>query len=104
MDGKKMSYKNYEIYKDEKDFQLKVKVRLDLTGASVIELHVLLPDGDEVIWTCTAFSTDPTYLIYNVEEGDLSQLGEYSYQAYVEKNGLKKYGRTRTFEVLERYK
>lgn len=54
-----------------------------LEHATVIEIHVLLPDGTAAVWEATESETAGS-IEYTTEDGDLDLAGYYSLSAYIE--------------------
>jgi len=60
-----------------------VDTKMDLTGATVLQLHVRKPDGTSVVWDAVAHPTKSTFLRYTTASGDIDQAGKWELTAYV---------------------
>lgn len=60
-----------------------------LAGASLKQIHYTKPDGTTGQWPAVVSGTQ---LTYTVADGDISQAGQWRFQAYVEVGGLKAFG------------
>jgi len=70
-------YKNTEI-------QLALDTGVNLSGADRVEIHYQKPDKTTGEWLGTA---NDTFVIYNVQEGDLDVVGRWFFQAVAYING-----------------
>ena len=87
-----------KIYVGAQNIELIVDTESDLSNASVLEIHVLKPNGEEAIWPAAKHSNYGC-LSYMVESEDLSIAGIYKFQAYLDGN----FGETDCFQVYEKY-
>lgn len=87
-----------KIYEGAQNIELIVDTESDLSNASVLEIHVLKPDGKEAIWPAAKHS-DYGCLSYMIESEDLSIPGIYKFQAFVDGN----FGETDCFQVYEKF-
>lgn len=87
-----------KIYVGAQNIELVVDTESDLSNASVLQIHVLKPDGKEAIWLAAKHST-PGCLAYMIGPDDLIIPGFYKIQAYIDGN----LGETDSFEVFEKY-
>ena len=87
-----------KIYEGAQNIELVVDTEADLSNASVLEIHVLKPDGKEVIWPAAKHS-DYGCMSYLIKSDDLLIPGIYKFQAYVDGN----LGQTDSFEIYEKY-
>ena len=87
-----------KIYVGAQNIELVVDTESDLSNASVLEIHVLKPDGEEAIWPAVKHST-PGCLSYMIQSDDLLIPGIYKFQAFVDGN----HGETDCFQVYEKY-
>jgi hypothetical protein len=87
-----------KIYEGARNIELVVDTASDLSNASVLEIHVLKPNGEEAIWPAAKHS-DYGCLSYMIQSGDLIIPGFYKIQAYIDGN----LGETDCFQVYEKY-
>jgi len=71
----------------------------DITGASVLKIKYKRPDGETGEWTALAEGTDKIY--YITEANDLSKIGVWELQAYVEIGTFKGHGEIAEFKVYQ---
>lgn len=60
-----------------------------LASATVKRILYKKPNGDTGYWIAT---NSGTTLVYSVQNGDIDQVGEWQFQAYIEVTSLKGYG------------
>jgi len=87
-----------KIYEGARNIELIVDTESDLSSASVLEIHVLKPDGKEVIWPAAKHSDDGC-ISYLIQSDDLLIPGIYKIQAFVNGN----LGETDCFQVYEKF-
>lgn len=65
-----------------------VKTNRAITGASLVRLKIEMPDLTKVVWTPSSYNLTTGDITY-ITDGttDITQIGEYVVQAYVELNG-----------------
>jgi len=78
-----------------------VNTKTNLTTATLLQLHVLKPDGTQVIWNGTLYNTK--YIRYTTGGDDLDISGDYRLQAYVELPLWRGHGDATTFRVYDLY-
>jgi hypothetical protein len=61
----------------------------DLNTATTTQILYRKPSGDQGAWTATV---DGMNLIYDLQNGDIDEIGRWQFQAYVVNGGLKGYG------------
>lgn len=78
------------------DFEFRIdisKYGATTVGATKMELHVIKPDGNTAIWTCTAY--DSKKIMHKTLEGDVPLKGTYAINSYMENAaGAKLHGDT----------
>ena len=89
-------------YIDDIGTVITVDVGVDITDATSVKLLVKKPDGTEVEWTGTVYSTQ--YIRYTVVEDDFDQAGTYKVQSYVVTPDGTWKGETDSFKVYDEYK
>jgi hypothetical protein len=77
------------LYNNQSLITITLDTGIDLTAASNKRILYKKPNGIKGYWPAT--STGNT-LTYNVQNGDIDQVGIWTVQAYVEIGGLKSYG------------
>jgi len=87
-----------KVYEGARNIELVVDTGSDLSNATILEIHVLNPNGEEIVWTATEHS-DSGCLSYTIQPDDLLLPGIYKFQAYVDGN----LGETDSFNVHEKY-
>lgn len=70
------------LYQNEIGEAIQLNTYNNLDTATVVEIHVLKPSGTTVIWPGTV--VNHAVIQYITVDGDLDELGDYSFQAYVE--------------------
>jgi hypothetical protein len=60
-----------------------------LASAAVTNILYTKPNGEKGSWTATVSGTK---LIYNVQNGDIDQVGIWKFESYIEVGGLKGFG------------
>jgi hypothetical protein len=74
-----------KIYVDDVGVTLRVYTGVDLTTATVTELHVQKPGATtEWVWTGSLDPANSYQIQYTTIAGDFDTVGEYTFQAYVE--------------------
>lgn len=68
----------------------------DLASAEVTRILYKKPGGTEGYWEATVSGTD---LVYNVQNGDIDVVGQWTFQAYIEVGGLKGFGSEFTQQI-----
>lgn len=92
-----------KIYVGDTGTVLKVDCEVDISDATLAQIHVQKPDGEtEVQWTGTI--TGGKYIQYTTIEGDLDQIGYYYAQSYIETPSGKWHGEMFNFQVYALYK
>lgn len=98
-----------KIYVGDIGVIFRVNTGIDLTTATKTTLKVKLPDETAVEWTASIYGEKTNGVLeYKSTSGDLSMVGTYRLQAYVElgTGGTdgKFFGETATFTVYNAYK
>lgn len=65
----------------------------DLASAAVTKILYEKPKGQKGEWTAGVAGTT---LIYDLQNGDIDQAGQWKFQAYIEVGGLKGFGHIAT--------
>lgn len=86
-----------KYYVDDVGTEIIVDTCSDISSATVTDLIVEKPDGEQFTWHGSVYDT--TKIRYVVDAGDFDQVGEYLVQAYVEMPGWAGRGNTTTFKV-----
>lgn len=89
------------LYVGDIGIEIRVNTGQPLTGATLMEIHVLKPSGATETWTATAY--DNTWIVYTLVIGDLDEVGEYILQGYVEIGGGKYSGIPTTIDVGQQF-
>jgi hypothetical protein len=87
-----------EICKGDIGTEINVDMQEDITGATVTKFKVRRPDGAVVEWTAEKDGLEN--LRYYTLANDLSQIGTYKLQPYVELPAWKGHGAVVEFKVL----
>jgi hypothetical protein len=69
-----------KIYKEDIGVVIRLNTNVDITGAATQGIYVSTPDGDEVYWPATVYST--TWVTYTSVDGDFDDDGDYLLQSY----------------------
>ena len=85
------------IFKTQSLFSITAKTHYDdLGSAEVIRILYKKPGGTAGYWDASAVGTN---IVYNVSNGDIDVIGQWTFQAYVEVGGLKGYGEEFTTQI-----
>jgi hypothetical protein len=79
--------------------QIELITGQDLTGATVLEMHVLKPDGSADTWTATPSATAGS-ITYTTSVGDLDLVGVWKISSYVEWGSSSKHESPDPYELL----
>jgi bacillopeptidase F (M6 metalloprotease family) len=74
---------------------------LDMSTATITELVVRKPSGDEVIWDATVDGTSHEILKYVTVDGDLDESGSYLVQGKIQIGSWLGYSETFEFKVYD---
>ena len=85
------------LFKTQSLFSIVAKTHYDdLASAEVTRILYKKPGGTEGYWEASVSGTN---LIYNVSNGDIDVVGQWTFQAYIELGGLKGYGSLFTQQI-----
>ncbi len=87
------------IYLGETDTTIELDCGVDVSAATLMQIHYRTPTGIEGNWT--AAQSGPTVIYYITVANDLNEASRWQIQAYVETPDWKGYGDTSSFEVEE---
>ena len=85
------------IYESQTLFSVILDTTVDITGASSATIKYEKPDGTKGVWEGSIYDT--TKVKYDIEEGDLDDVGIWKVQAVVVLGGLTGYGTIRPMQV-----
>lgn len=88
-----------KVYVGDISTKIRLDAGVDITEATVLEIHYTKPDGTKGVWT--ALPEDSNYGYYLTVDGDLDENGVWEVQLYVELGGWKGHGEITSFSVFE---
>lgn len=88
------------IFKDQELLSIILDTNIDVDSATTLEVLYEKPDGTSGAWAGVAFET--TKIKYNVQEGDLDQVGDWRFQSHIVIGGEDGYGDIVVQPVLEK--
>ena len=82
-----------------------VDTKMDLTHATVTQINVKPPSGNEMQWNASISGTATAGILsYTTSSGELAEHGVYNIQAYVElDDGSVYWGESTTLEIYNQY-
>lgn len=78
------------IFENQSLLNIVLSTGYDISAASVAKILYKKPDGTEGEWEGVV--SDTTKISYDVQDGDLDQVGTWTIQSYVEIDSKKGYG------------
>lgn len=88
------------VYNEQTMFKLTLDTQIDLSGATVTHIRYEKPNGEKGVWIGTVIET--TKIEYQIEEGDLDQVGIWRLQAVVERAGELGLGQIKQIQIDQR--
>jgi hypothetical protein len=78
------------VFETQTLFNLKLDTNIDCSSATTTDIKYVKPNDTEGTWTATV--EDSTKLVYQVQSGDLDDVGLWKFQAVVTIGGRTGYG------------
>lgn len=88
------------VFKEQTLLDIVLDTKIDLTGASALEIHYKKPSGAEGSWTGVQFET--TKIKYSLTAGNIDESDEWRMQTAVTISGRTGWGKIIKVDFLER--
>ena len=72
-----------QIFKNQTELRIRLTLDVNITGATLVQIHYRKPSGLIGTWTATVESASGGIIYYDVQSGDLDEAGTWMFWGYV---------------------